>query len=319
MMSEAILAFPKQFTYQPEVVGELNPSQYTRFVVAGMGGSHLPADAMSRLCPDVDITVHMDYGLPHISEPKNTLVILFSYSGTTEEVLSAGEEGLKKGYSMAAIAIGGTLLDFARKYNLPYVQLSDTGIQPRSAWGFTVRALLQLLGREEELKKMEGLTALGTAALETEGKKLAEQLTDCVPVVYASNLNRSIAYNWKIKFNETGKIPAFYNVLPELNHNEMNGFDVVDATRALSQSFVFIFLRDEDDHPQIQKRFVVLKQLYEARGLKVLEVPLTGATPMEKMVRALPLADWTAVAIADHYGLESEQVPMVQEFKRLIA
>jgi glucose/mannose-6-phosphate isomerase len=165
---------------------------------------------------------------------------------------------------------------------------------------------------------MEQLSNWSSEGLEPEGRELASRLNGKVPLIYSSEANYSIAYNWKIKFNETGKIPAFYNVVPELNHNEMNGFDVVDRTRELSANFNFIFLRDSDDYSQIQKRFDVLKKLYTSRGLGVIEVPLSGTNPIEKMVRSLALADWTAVAIAEQYGLESEQVPMVEEFKRLI-
>lgn len=318
MMSDAILSFPKQFVYQPEIVGVFNPKKYSRFVVVGMGGSHLAADAVTRLRPDIDLTVYSDYGLPVVAEPERTLVILSSYSGNTEEVLAAADEGLKKGYTMAAIAVGGTLLDWARTHSVPYIQLPDTGIQPRSAWAFSLRALLKLLGREDVLQAMEHLVNMPVAEWQKLGQELSAQLSGRVPIIYASRENSSIAYNWKIKFNENAKIPAFYNVLPELNHNEMNGFDVVDATRALSEHFTFIFLRDSTDHPQIQKRFAVLKKLYEARGLPVIEIELTGSEDIEKISRSLVLADWTSVALAEHYGLESEQVPMVQEFKQLI-
>ena len=98
----------------------------------------------------------------------------------------------------------------------------------------------------------------------------------------------------------------------------MTGFDVAESTRALTQNFIFIFLRDPEDNPRIQKRFTVLRQLYEARGLRVIEVDLSGETTIEKMARALVLADWMAVALAEHYGLEPEQVPLVEEFKRLM-
>ncbi|OGH64680.1 MAG: hypothetical protein A2821_04485 [Candidatus Magasanikbacteria bacterium RIFCSPHIGHO2_01_FULL_41_23] len=319
MMSDAIRLFPQQFLYQPEIVGDFHAKNYTRFVVVGMGGSHLAADALERLRPDIDLLVYSDYGLPVILDPKNTLIILSSYSGGTEEVLAVSEEGLKRGYNMAAIAIGGQLLDFARAHQIPFIQLPNTGIQPRSAWAYSLRALMKLLGCEADLVAMENLTNLAINDLEKSGKSLAKQLFKRVPIIYASRQNKSIAYNWKIKCNETGKIPAFYNILPELNHNEMNGFDVAEPTRELSERFTFIFLRDDDDHPQIQKRFTVLKKLYEARGLPVIEINLIGQSAIEKMAWALVLADWTAVAIAEQYGLESEQVPMVEEFKRLIS
>lgn len=321
MMSDAIRAFPKQFSFQPEIIGSFNPSSFRNFFVIGMGGSHLAADIVGRLKPEVSLQVYSDYGLPKVvdTEPGETAIILSSYSGNTEEVLEAAEQLVVKGLSAIAIAVGGRLLDFAREHKIPYIQLPNTGIQPRSALGFSLLALCKVIGAEDVIRECSNLVStLSVDNLEVEGKKLAQRLSGLVPVMYASRQNQSVAYNWKIKFNETGKIPAFYNVMPELNHNEMNGFDVVDATRNLSRIFYFIFLRDSSDHPHIQKRFDVLKKLYLDRGLTVEEISFVGSSTAEKIFSSLILADWIAVAIAEQYGLESEQVPMVEEFKKLI-
>ena len=127
-----------------------------------------------------------------------------------------------------------------------------------------------------------------------------------------------LAHNWKIKFNETGKVPAFCNVFPELNHHEMTGFDVQDASRHLSEKFHFVFLKDDDDHPQVQKRMDITAKLYRDRNLPVEILMLQGQSRVEKMFSSLVLADWTAYHTGEGYGLETEQVPMVEEFKGLI-
>lgn len=319
MMADAIRNFPQQFLYKPEVIGELDHSRFSRFVVCGMGGSHLAADILMRLRPDVYVLVYSDYGVPQIFAPEKTLIILSSYSGNTEEVLLAAQQVVDRGLSAIAIAVGGKLLSFAQTNNIPYIQLPDTGVQPRSALGFSLLALAKAVGAEDVIAGAKELAEeLSVDKLENAGKLLAQRLVGRVPIIYASRQNFSVAYNWKIKFNETGKVPAFYNVLPELNHNEMNGFDVSESTRSLSANFYFIFLRDDADHPQIQKRFEILKKLYTDRGLTVEEVPLVGETLAEKIFSSLVLADWTAVHTAEQYGLESEQVPMVEEFKRLV-
>jgi glucose/mannose-6-phosphate isomerase len=159
---------------------------------------------------------------------------------------------------------------------------------------------------------------LEPAALEGVGQQVSEQLRDRVAIVYASTRNACMAYNWKIKLNETGKVPAFYNLVPELNHNEMTGFDVADSTKDLSKMFTFVFLRDTEDHPRNQRRMEVMAKLYRDRGLPVVELDLEGVGRMERIFRSLLIADWTAVALAAHYGLESEQVPMVEEFKKML-
>jgi glucose/mannose-6-phosphate isomerase len=322
MMSQAIRDFAKQFLFEPKVENAKRLKKtYRRSFVIGMGGSHLAADVLLLAKPDLPLMVWSDYGLPPVppAERKGTLIIASSYSGNTEETLDGLKRALKLGMPIAVLAVGGKLLAAAEKNRLPYVKLPDTGIQPRSALGFSLRALLAILGDTKTLAETGKLArTLQPDKFETEGTQLAAALKDRVPVIYASRANGAIAYNWKIKCNETGKIPAFYNVVPELNHNEMTGFDAAGASKHLSERFSFIFLTDDKDHPRIQKRMAVLETLYQDRGLPVHRIALTGKTPFEKAFTSLILADWTAVHLAAGYGLESEQVPMVEEFKRLI-
>lgn len=321
MMRDAILNFGKQFAFEPVIENRGKLPRAKSFIVSGMGGSHLGADVVERLAPELSITVHSDYGLPHLSYvADDTLVICSSYSGNTEETLSAYDAAKKQGLVRAVIAVGGTLLAQAKKDGVSYVVMPDTGIQPRSALGFNLMGLLKFMGREDLLRASHKFSqSFDPQDFESEGKKLAQKLKDKVPVIYTSLHNYALAYNWKIKLNETGKIPAFYNVFPELNHNEMTGLDVQDSSRHLSKQFYFIFIHDEDDHPQVQKRMEVCAKLYRDRGLSVEVLELKGNNDFEKIFSSLVLADWTAVYIAEHYGLESEQVPMVEEFKLLIA
>ncbi len=321
MMNDAIRAFPAQFIYEPQIVGEFDPKKYNQFIIVGMGGSHLAADLLKETRADLNIQVYSDYGLPVINTDNvsKTLVILSSYSGNTAETLSAGEEALKRGVGLAAVAVGGKLLEFAQTNSIPFIELPNLGIQPRSAFGFSLRALLKLVGAEDDLVLSKEVARMDVSELEKQGQALALILQNRVPVIYAEIRHRSIAYNWKIKFNETAKIPAFCNVVPEFNHNEMNGFDVIDSTRSLSDKFAFIFIRSKTDHPQNKIRFDVSQKMYEQRNFPVYVIDLIGVTVYEQVARALMLADWTAVYLSEYYGTEAEKVPMVEEFKKLIA
>src|SRR3989344_46433 len=258
MMQDAIKNFNKQFKFRPKLEGgpstssgaSLKIKRYKTYIVCGMGGSHLAANIMQTAMPELDIVIHSDYGLPSLSEGrmKKTLVIASSYSGNMEETISGCEEARKKNISVIAIAVGGKLIDMAKKDNVPYVVLPG-GIQPRSALGYSIKALMKAMKLNDGIKQISELAkTLDPKSLEDEGKNLAQKLQGKVPVIYSSTRNYSIAYKWKIKFNETGKIPAFCNVLPELNHNEMTGFDVKDTTKNLSQKFCFILLEDKTDY-----------------------------------------------------------------------
>lgn len=321
-MEEAIKNIGTQFNFEPVIENAEKFKGSDSFVVCGMGGSHLSAGLMKIYNPTLNIYIHRDYGLPILSEKrfKDSLYIACSYSGNTEEVLDFAQKAIDAKLNLAIVAIGGALIELAKKHKVPYIQLPNTNIQPRSAVGFSIIALAKLMEGDEAVSDLHALgTKFNSLKFEGKGKELADTLKGKVPVIYASRFNVSIAYNWKIKFNETGKIPAFYNILPELNHNEMTGFDVIPATKALSDNFYFIILSDSSDNPKIMRRIEVLKKIYEDRGLPVQVIDISGATPFERIFNSLTLADWTSLYISRMYGTEAERVPMVEEFKRLIA
>jgi len=319
MMSNAIKKFAEQFSYEP-VIENGKIKKYKKYLLSGMGGSHLAADLARIYDTALPLIIRSDYDLPKMlkHEHKDSLFIASSYSGNTEEIIDALNIALAENIPSVVISTNGKLIEIAKQNNLPYIQLPNTGIQPRLALGYQLKALFKVLGREKSLAESSKLAkTLNPAGLEKDGKKLAQKMKDFIPIIYSSRENKAIAYNWKIKFNETGKIPAFYNVFPELNHNEMTGFDVKDSSKHLSANFFFIFLKDSDDHPKISERMDIVKKLYKDRGLKVEMMELKG-NKLEKIFSSLLLADWTAVYTAELYGLESEQVPMVEEFKQLI-
>ena len=320
MMSDAIKNFNKQFKFRPKIEGG-KIKKYKTYVVCGMGGSHLSANILQTAMPGLDIIIHSDYGLPAFSENrlKKAIVIASSYSGNTEETISGYEEARSKNLPIIAIAVGGKLIEMAKKDKVSYIVLPG-GIQPRSALGYSIKALMKAMKLNDGLKEIALLAkSIEPSAYEQRGKEFANRLRGKLPIIYSSTKNYSLAYNWKIKFNETGKIPAFCNVLPELNHNEMTGFDVKDATKKLSENFYFVFLKDPKDNPKLQKRMDVLEKLHKDRGLAVEILELKGENEFQKIFLSLVLADWAALYTAEAYGLESEQVPMVEEFKKMIS
>jgi glucose/mannose-6-phosphate isomerase len=319
---DAIKSFNEQFAWEPEIVNGKSQRTYSKFVVCGMGGSNLAAGLLKIYKPELQVITHRDYSLPALPENvlKEILIIASSYSGNTEEAIDAFETAGKKNLTRAAISIGGKLLEMAKKEGVPYIQMPDTGIEPRSALGFSFKGLLKIIGEEDAVKEVSELARiLKPAECENEGKALAKRLKGFIPIIYSSSRNEGIAYNWKIKFNETGKIPAFCNVFPELNHNEMNSFAAEKEMKYLSEKFYFIFLKDATDHPRIQKRMEVMKKLFNEKKLTVETLEIKGENALHKIFSSLILADWTAYYLALAYGVEPNEVPMVEEFKKLIA
>ncbi|MDP1743319.1 MAG: SIS domain-containing protein [Candidatus Amesbacteria bacterium] len=259
-------------------------------IVVGMGGSHLAADLLKLLKPELDITVYRDYGLPK-SKP-NELIVLSSYSGNTEEVLDAYDKA--SGLNRAVITIGGKLLEKAKQDNVPFVLL-PAGLQPRDAIHFCLVALYELLGEKLELPEVK--------------PALPIEIIDRIPLIYTSNKFEALGYIWKIKFNETGKIPAFNDVLPEADHNEINGF-------AKFNNFYGLFIFDKSDDPRIINRMKVTAKLYNEIGIPTKFIELTGSDTLHKIFNFLALANATALATAKYYGLDPVADPKNEKLKK---
>ncbi len=320
-MEESIIQFPKQFLYTPEIIGREKLLPADVYVVAGMGGSHLAADLLRISHPHRELIIHTNYGLPEIGIEKlrRSCVIVSSYSGNTEEALDAFQTALAQNLNMAVITVGGTLLQLAQKHHIPYVRLPDMHVQPRMATGLSMRAIVAIMG---DTQAEQALRALGDVLkpedFKKEGIRLAKKLKGFVPIIYAGEKNYPLARNWKIKCNETGKIPAFCNYVPELNHNEMTGFDVSESTKQLSARFHFVFLKDNADDMRNVKRMEILERVYKKRNLPTHVVSISHSNVFYKIFSTLILADWTAYYIAREYGNDPEHVPMVEEFKSLM-
>jgi len=311
---QSILDFPKQFEWESAVENENALVRKNAVIVAGMGGSHLAGDFLQMGSLPVRLSIHSGYGLPtHIPDDllRESLLIASSYSGNTEETLDAYEMARERNMAIAIVAGGGELLERAKSAGIPHVDIPNTGIAPRMAVGFQFRALARILGYGDILEKTKSLaSALNPEALEGRGKELSEKLQGKIPLVYASQRNFPIAYYWKAILNETGKVQAFYNVFPELCHNEI--------AAGLGPDFTPVFLRDEDDHERIKKRMNVLKELYEGRGIRTVEGEIEGESLWHKVFSGVLLAAWTAYHLAEASGVEANDVPVIEEFKKSV-
>ena len=196
-MREEILDFGKQFAWNPEIQNGPTP-KFKKFIVAGMGGSDLAAGIVRLRTPEIDIFTHRDYGLPPLSDAilNESLIIVSSYSGTTEETLDVYEASGAQGLSRIVISAGGKLLEIAKRDGVPHIQIPNTHIQPRMALGYSIKALMIAMGDEAGLLAIAALaTTLTPGGREEEGKALAARLAGRVPIIYASSKNHIIAYN----------------------------------------------------------------------------------------------------------------------------
>jgi len=321
---QIILDFPRQLAQPLDFFNQiyLNRRRFNKVVLAGMGGSALVGDLAYLLkvknFPELNIAlplfVHRSYNLP-LDCDEQTLVICSSYSGDTEETISAFEKAKEKNIEVAGFCSGGMLAELFLKNQTPWVKI-PSGIPPRCALGWQMAALTKILVGygllpQSSLDKLEFLAKnLNPLEWENEARLLCPKIAQKIPVIYASEENKSLARILKIKFNENAKIPAFFNSFPELNHNEMVGW-----TKSFG-SFIFLFLKDSDDWPRTQKRMELTAQILADLGLKSETIEIKGSSPLEKIFQSLIFGDWLSYHLALFYGVDPAPVELVAEFKK---
>ena len=283
-----------------------------RYILCGMGGSALAGGLLTACDQTIPLAVHRDYGLPIIAgaDSSSTLFIIASFSGNTEETLDAYDEARKTGRSLVAITAGGELLTRARRDSAPHIILPDATIQPRLAVGYFLKALALVTGAKGISDELESLAlTLDLAKIETDAQSLAKKLIGRLPLFYSSNHYAPLAYFWKIMMNETAKVPAFSDTVPEQNHNELASFSAGGS----AVPFTVVMLESDDDHPRVAKRFALLVELFASLNIPTEKIFLVGATPVARVINSIIFANATALALAR--GVDPSVVPVIEDFK----
>ena len=315
-----------EFALQDPDFPQLRSETIDEVVVVGMGGSALPVDILNDVLEDRlprPIRACRHYRLP---SPKRgqRLLVFSSFSGNTEEVV----EPLRSlpadaGDLVAIVTAGGELAEIGGARDIPTVLIpagrEPEGFQPRCASGYIVTYLARLLDAagyaDVPFERFEALVPfLRGLDLRGAGEKLARALDGRVPVFYVDEPHAlSVARIAKIKFNENAKRPAFYNALPEANHNEMIGFAGAD------EEFAIVYFRDPESHSRLDQRFDIVKRVLAAPNMTLHEWEMPGSNRLERVFAALTLADWTSYFAALLRGVDPTPVALVEEFKRLLA
>ncbi len=312
-MEEQIRSFLAQFAWEPQVENEGVLVRDLPAVVCGMGGSHLGARLLATdpLCPP--LLIHSDYGLPQLPEKWQTgaLYIVSSYSGDTEETLSAAKAALDAGCTVAAIASGGALAELSRAHNLPFVLLPSVALEPRMALGYQMLALARLLANTPlEASVRTAGKALSLTDAQTTGEALVKSLGERIPLFYSSTKNSALAYHLKANINESAKIPAFYNVVPELCHNELSGYETPN------QALMSVFLEDEADDEHTKKRMALMREMLHERAHETISLPVVGSSALHKAFQTVLTGSYAGIAIARRLGVEDAKTPLIAEFKK---
>ena len=329
-MAQVIERVPSQIEIAlSQQLPSIQGGPFSQVFIAGMGGSALPAEVVMDAFAErlkVPIKVIRHYALPQ-SVDERSLIIVSSFSGDTEETLSVIERLPKSAQNVAVISAGGHLTTLAHTRRYPLVEIPLThepkGFQPRSAVGYFVTYFARLLALAGVMDDVTTeLEAVPRFLRETEIRPRAEDiavwLKPRIPLIYTDENHRmSIGRIAKIKFNENSKRAAFFNALPEANHNEMIGF-----SRAGLGKMGILYLHDPDSHPRIRDRFYVMKKVFmeaEINHVTFREWEIPGKTKIQKIFAALVFADWCSYTLALVDGFDPTPVALVESFKKVLA
>jgi len=310
------------------------PAKYRQaeaVVVLGMGGSAIGGDLLRTLlgseCP-VPIIVNRDYTIPAFVNER-TLAIASSYSGNTEETLAALKAAQQAGAMLLAIATGGKLAARARELNVPLLTF-DYRAQPRAALGHSIVALIGIVGRlglvsdkeadlDEAVAVMESWQKEINEAVplaENPAKKLAVKLHEHLSVVYGAGHLSEVARRWKGQFNENAKAWAFFEQLPEMNHNALAG---VEFPAYLSEKIVAVMLTSSLNHPRTRVRFQITQEVLSQRGVSCEVVEARGSSRLAQMLSAIHFGDYVSFYLAMLYGIDPTSLEVVDYLKRRLA
>jgi len=291
-----------------------------------MGGSAISGDIFrTAYSQHIPIEVYKDYRIPAISN--HDLLIICSYSGNTEEALSSMEQGSDQAAFTVGITSNGLLKKRLDGKHV-WVEL-PAGYPPRAAIGLLFFSLLQIVEKFSLIPRREGdvrstISSLMLKAGAVAGnvmtefnitKQAANSINNKIPVIYASNTSLApIAYRWKCQINENAKYPAFYHVLPEMNHNEIEAWE----NKQFSKFFIPIFLSHIEEEFNYRKRIKFLRDLFNKENITYLDYYSEGNSYLERAFSLIYLGDMISYYLAVLRGVDPTTIDYINKLKEAI-
>lgn len=327
--------FPEMLLVGEQVARAVKPAlprRLSQIVAAGMGGSAIAADLLADLYFSqlkVPFKVCRNYRLPEFVGPE-TLLIILSYSGNTEETLAVLKDGEKRGARIWVISSGGKLREEAVKKNYPFF-LIPGGYQPRAALPLLLGALQKALSRAGVIPETEKELSAAVALLQelrrenswenpfrsNPAKQLAKKLLGRIPVIIGtSDLTGAVALRFKCQLNENSKQTALPAILPEMNHNEIVNLAALSRS---ANPFVLVVLRDEGESERMKKRLEITKSILSKTLGGVHEVHARGKRPLARLLSLIMFTDFVSVYLALEAGIDPTPVDAIERLKKELA
>jgi glucose/mannose-6-phosphate isomerase len=337
-MRKLLLGFPRQYQQAHSLAEDFTlPKGWDRrvrsIVISGMGGSAIGGDLLRSLfspaCP-VPIVINRNYSVPGFVG-EDTFFIAASFSGNTEETLAAFEAAVERRAKVASISGGGQLEKLSRQADVPHFSVPERGIQPRCAFGYLFIPMVVFLSKlgfiPDQTPDIENAVELlsdsaqrlspDVPTRDNQAKQIAQAVFDKLPVIYApEDYFDVVAMRWKGQFNENSKMMAFYNVVPEMNHNEIVGWGVPED---ITRRCIVVMLKGDADYEKIRKRMDITESLITSAGAQSITVQAKGSSSLAKSLYLIYLGDFASYYLAILNDVDPTPIDRISLLKSKLA
>ena len=325
-MKNYIKNFPNQIR-EAIIIGQnalLNPAinSIQNVLICGIGGSGIGGTIASKMIQktaNIPVLINNEYGVPAFVN-EHTLVIISSYSGNTEETLSAMKQAINQKAQIACITSGGEVLELAKQHQLNVIQIPG-GNPPRACLGYSLVQQLFLLAHYGIISN-QFISDLNNSLSLIEGKQndilqkadaLANQLFGKIPVIYSSDIYNAVAIRFCQQLNENSKMLCWQNKLPELNHNEIVGWTETNPSLSV------VFIKCEEDYYRTKERMEFTENLVKNYAGGVHEIQTVGNSAIERVIYLINLTDWVSVKLADLKQVDSIEINVINALKNKLS
>ncbi len=325
-MEKLISAFPDNITEAIAIAEKSSfkplSNKIDNIVICGMGGSGIGGKLVQKWVEEelsVPVLGIQDYNLPAFVS-KNTLLIGSSYSGNTEETLSALEEGIAKGATLIGVCSGGKLKEMCDKHNFDCIVVPG-GNPPRTALAFSLVQLLNifasydLISRERltEIERARQLIVENEKSIKKIAKELASFLRGNVGILYGTTKYEPLLVRARQQFNENSKHLCWHHVIPEMNHNELVGWGGGD------DRFATVLFNSEDIHPRNKKRLEITIDAIKKKSSKLMIIDSKGESFIEKTIYFINIVDWASLYLAEMDKVDPIDIAIIDFLKSELA
>ena len=325
-MKSLVANFPQQLREAVEIgaKAKLNgPKQSVKnILITGLGGSGIggtiAAEIVFNECP-VPITVNKDYFIPSFVN-EETLVIVCSYSGNTEETILAFETALKKNAMIACVTSGGKIGVIAKEKNIDTI-LIPGGMPPRACLGYSLVQLFYILNKygmiggefKNHFTNCISLLEKEKNNIISEAETLGDFFSGKIPIIYAVDGYNGVATRFRQQINENSKMLCWHNILPEMNHNELVGW------ASKNENLAVIILRNKTDFSRTQTRLEISSEVFKKYTPHVKELWSKGDSHIEKALYLIHLTDYVSVILAEKKKIDAMEVNIINHLKGELA